>query len=358
MSPEVQHYLTTLLVFGAVAIIASWGLDIQFGDAGILNFAFILSQAAGAYTAALLTLGPPETGGGITLVQEYFWGASVPFPLHLPAAMLVGALVAVPIGFISFRKLRSDYQAIAMLAVSLIATTIMTTSPHLLGGALGLHSIEQPWRRSLGLDKDQYAWFFVGICAVCVAFAGWVVTRISRSPLRRMLCATRDNEAAAAALGTNVLLLRLATFAVGNALGALSGALLVLFLGAYSTSDWVYGETFVLLAAVIIGGAGNRFGVVLGALLLPVGLSEGVRYLPSFGAPGTKESLQMAAVGVLIIAFMWLRPRGIVPERRRRFDELGRTRSVWSRRPHGDDVAGPPAFAEADTAGAEVTVTS
>ncbi len=141
-----------------------------------------------------------------------------------------------------------------------------------------------------------------------------------------MLCATRDNEDAAAALGVNVMRLRLATFAVGSALGGLSGALLVLFLGAYSTSDWLYGETFILLGAVIVGGAGNRFGVLLGALLLPVGIAEGVRYLPSIGPAGTKESLQMAGVGAIIIAFMWLRPRGLVPERRRTFDASGRIR--------------------------------
>ena len=53
MSNATQFYVTTLLIYGAVSIIACWGLDLQFGDTGILNFAFIVFQAAGAYTAAV-----------------------------------------------------------------------------------------------------------------------------------------------------------------------------------------------------------------------------------------------------------------------------------------------------------------
>jgi branched-chain amino acid transport system permease protein len=280
MSPDTQYYVTLLVVYASVAAIACWGLDIQFGDTGILNFSFILSHAVGAYTVALLTLGTPETGGE-TLTQEYFWGTELPFPLPFIGAMLAGALISVPIGYVA------------------------------------------PLKVELGLSSVTYAWVFAGFSILLAGFACWVSVRVSRTPLGRVLRAVRDNPEAADALGKDITLLRMGSFALGNSLGALSGAVLVSFLGTWSPGDWMYEETLFLLGAVIVGGAGNRFGVLLGALLVPVILSEGGRLLPSFGTAGTTEALQFSLVGVVIIAFMWFRRDGIVPERRRRFDPAG-----------------------------------
>ena len=74
----------------------------------------------------------------------------------------------------------------------------------------------------------------------------------------------------------------------------------------------------MLFAAVIIGGAGNHRGAVLGAILVPVGFEEATRYIPQFGPPGLVDDLQWVAIGLLIVIFLWFRPQGILPERRRR----------------------------------------
>jgi branched-chain amino acid transport system permease protein len=152
---------------------------------------------------------------------------------------------------------------------------------------------------------------------------GLVIRRIVRSPLDRVLRAIRDNEMAAGALGKNVGAARLWTFVVGNAMAALSGALLIQFIGAWSPSGWEYAETFVYLSAIIIGGRARRGGVALGAVLLGVGISEGVRYLPSFGAPSLAGALQFMLIGLLIIGFLWWRPQGILPERKRLVRAVG-----------------------------------
>jgi len=73
----------------------------------------------------------------------------------------------------------------------------------------------------------------------------------------------------------------------------------------------------VLFAAVIIGGSGSHRGAVIGAILVPVGFEEASRYLPPFGPPGTVEDLQWVAIGLLILVFLWFRPQGVLPERRR-----------------------------------------
>jgi ABC-type branched-subunit amino acid transport system ATPase component len=104
---------------------------------------------------------------------------------------------------------------------------------------------------------------------------------------------------------------------LGGALAGLSGAILVGFINLWAPSAWGYAETIVLFAAVIIGGAGNHRGAILGAILVPVGFEEATRFLPQFGPAGLIQDLQWVAIGLLIVAFLWLRPQGLLPERRR-----------------------------------------
>jgi len=317
VSQAVQFYLSTLLAYIGVDFIACWALNLQFGVAGILSFCFIIFQAAGAYTAAVLTLGP-ETP---TSFQQYFGGAHLPFPLPVLAAAVVGALLALVVGLITLRRLRRDYQAIVMLVVSLIATLVATNATGLVNGANGLSLVPKPLSKGLGLSPygTTYQWIFAlvvcGIALVCYA----VVHRITSSPYGRVLRALRDNEQAAVAVGKNPLALRLGIYAVGGALGAVSGALLVEAISAWSPSSWLYPETFSYFAAVIIGGSGNDLGVAIGALLVPVGFLEAVRFMPTIGGPQFLGALEWIAVGLLLLVFLWFRPRGIVPERRRKY---------------------------------------
>src|SRR6516225_10609983 len=127
----------------------------------------------------------------------------------------------------------------------------------------------------------------------------------------------QDNDVVADSLGKNLLSLRAALLVLGGALAGLSGAILVGFINLWAPSAWGYAETIVLFAAVIIGGAGNHRGAVLGAILVPVGFEEATRYLPAFGPPGFVDDLQWVAIGLLVVIFLWFRPQGILPERRR-----------------------------------------
>ena len=72
---------------------------------------------------------------------------------------------------------------------------------------------------------------------------------------------------------------------LGGALAGLRGAILVGFIDLWAPSAWGYAETIVLFAAVIIGGAGNHWGAVLGAILVAVGFEEATRYIPGSGRP-------------------------------------------------------------------------
>ncbi|MDP9233373.1 MAG: branched-chain amino acid ABC transporter ATP-binding protein/permease [Actinomycetota bacterium] len=316
MSLASQFYISTLLIYLGIDVMACWGLNLQFGVAGLVNFAYIVFQAAGAYTAAVLTLGPSSGNGGF---QQYIGGSRWPFPLPILAAGLVGGLLSLAFGAIALRRLRSDYQAMVMLVVSLIATSVANNEVGLVNGPNGLSIVPKPLASLLNLSPSGYQWFFVALTAISCVLVYWFVHRLTGSPLGRALRSVRENEFAAAALGKNVAGLRLLAFVSGGVIAGISGALLVEFISAWSPGSWLFPETFVFFAALIVGGVGNNFGALLGALLVPIAFLEATRFIPQFGYPGLVDALQWVVVGSLTLVFLWFWPRGVVPERKRRF---------------------------------------
>jgi branched-chain amino acid transport system permease protein len=309
-------YLATSFVYLGVYILACWAMNLQYGLTGIYNLAFILFQAAGAYTEAVLTLGPSSGHGAF---QQYIGGAQLPFPLPILAGALVGALLSLIVGLVVLRRLRSDYQAVVMLTLSVMATLLVTSVVPLFNGPAGLSLVPQPLVNGLNVSTVTYSWVYGGVCAGFCVITYFFVYRITSSPLGRALRTVRENDAAAAALGKNVNALRLFSFVAGGAIAGLSGALLVGYIGAWAPSSWAYTETIVVLTAVIVGGTGNDAGVLLGALLVPVLFIQGTTFLPQFGPPELVPGLQWIVVGLLGLIFVYNWPRGIIPERRRRF---------------------------------------
>lgn len=319
MSVAWQFYFSTLLIYLAVDVMAVWGLNLQYGVAGISSFAFIVFQAAGAYTASVLTLGPEQSTG----FQHYIGGANLPFPLPVLAAGMVGGVLALLVGLVGIRRLRSDYQAMVMLVISLTATYLADNATHLVNGPAGLSLVPKPLFGGLGLSLIGYQWFYVGLAAAFCVVIYWFVRRFTESPLGRTMRAVRDNEQAAAALGKNVFGLRMTAFVAGGVIAGVSGAVFVEFLGAWSPGSWLYPETFVFFTAILVGGTGNNIGVAVGALLVPIGFLESTRFLPNIGYPGFVDALQWIAVGVLALTFLWFWPRGVIPERKRSFPPAG-----------------------------------
>lgn len=348
MSGQVQLYVGTLAILLGVDIIAVWGLDLQYGVTGINNFAYIVFQAVGGYTAALLTLGHPnaQTQG----IQQYFWGAHWIYPLPVLAGTIAAGIVAIPVAMVAMNRLRGDYQAMVMLVVSIIATDIAANQIGLLNGIDGLSLIPKPLATALNLSTIGYQWVYLGIVAAGCVVTLTVMRRITRSPLGRTLRAVRDSESAAEALGKNVRGLRIAIFVIGCMIAGMSGALLVEFLGAWSPQAWLYPETFLYFTAIIVGGSGSLRGTALGALIVPIGLFESTRFLPTIGYPGLIDSLSWVVIGILMLFFLWFRPSGLLPEQRRRFPKPDGTAVRLSEVRPGDlgGLEGEPVASRAD----------
>jgi branched-chain amino acid transport system permease protein len=318
MTPAIQSYAATLLVYLGVNGIACWGLNLQFGVGGVMNFAFILYQAMGAYITAVLTL-PNDSANP---EETYILGWHLPWPLPLLGAAVAGAILALAVGSFALRPRRRDFQATVMLVVSIIAATLVTSEQGWFNGGQGLFGIPQPFASSLNLSITGYDWAFVGITAVVAALVWLVIARLTGSPWGRRLRAMRENPDAAEALGVNIRKESLTAYVTGGAIAAISGGLLVEFIGAWSPAAWGTGETFIFFVAIIVGGLGSNFGAFFGAFLVLGVFLELPTYLPQIGSANTEESLQSAAIGVLILAFLWFRPQGIFPERRRRLSRL------------------------------------
>jgi len=315
VSAATQFYITSVAIVACINIIAAWGFDLQFGTTGINNFAFIVFSAAGAYTAAILSLGPSRSMGGF---QSYVGGSRLPFPLPIIGGALVAGLLALAVGAIVLRRLRGSYEAIVLLILSLIATGVAEAQIGLVNGPAGLALIPKPFASTLGLSglSLAYQWVYLAWCVLLVGAVYLFVRRLVRSPFGRNLRAVRENEAAAAAMGRNVFMLRMQSFVVGGVIAGLSGALLVEFVNAWSPGSWLYPETFLYLTAIIVGGTGNLAGCFIGAAVVPIGFVEGTRFLPQIGYPGLIDSLDWIVIGLLMLGFLWFRPRGLLPERR------------------------------------------
>ena len=318
MSLAIQTYGLTLLVYLCVNAIACWALNLQFGVGGVMNFAFILFQAMGAYITAVLTL--PNQSQAIA--ERYILGWHLPWPLPLVGAALAGGVLALAIGSFALRPRRRDFQATVMLVVSIIASTLVVTEQGWFNGSSGLYAIPQPFSAVLGLSPTGYDWFFLGLAAAITIIVLIFVMRITGAPWGRRLRAMRENEEAVESLGTNVRRESLKVYVIGGAIAAVSGGLLVEFIGSWSPAAWSTGETFIFFVAIIVGGLGNTFGAFFGALLVLGVFLELPTYLPTLSNANVEESLQAALIGVLILVFLWWRPQGVFPERRRVLSRL------------------------------------
>jgi branched-chain amino acid transport system permease protein len=313
-----MYYLITLVVYGAVDVIACLGLSLQFGVGGVTNFGYIIFQAAGAYVAAILALPPQSANGGF---QHYIGGFDLPFPLPWVGAAVAGAVLALPFTFLVGRRLRGDFAAVGLLVTAVLLNLLVMNFVPLFNGDAGLAIVPAPLQSQVMTDASlSYQWEFTVGVVVLAAAVFWFIRHITESPYGRTLRAMRDNDKVADSLGANLLSLRTGMLVIGGAIAGLSGGVLVTFISVWSPAAWTYAETIVLFAAVIIGGRGNHAGAVLGAVLVPVGFEESTRLITNANPslpPNLLPSLQWVAIGLLIAAFLWFRPAGILPERRR-----------------------------------------
>ena len=159
-------------------------------------------------------------------------------------------------------------------------------------------------------DSTTSRWILDSLLALLV----WVSRRIFRSPFGRLLRSIREDEQVTAAFGRVAWKPQIAVFIIGSFLAGIAGGLLIFYISAWSPAAFLPLESFVLLAALVVGGSGNYWGALLGAFVLIEALAEAARYVPNFGNAANVGALRDMVIGLVLILMLRYRPEGIVPE--------------------------------------------
>ena len=302
----VVSYLVFFATMAGILAIVVLGLNLQWGYTGLFNGGVAAFFGAGAYITMLLG-GRPEPG--------QFGGFLLPFPVAVGGGILFAGLIAWFFGALTLR-LRHDYLAIATFGVAIAFESIARNAEWLTGGAKGLRGFPRPLEATIG-DNFLYGLFFLAlVLAVLVAvYVG--LERLTRSPYGRALRAIREDETAARSLGKNPVRLRLESFVIGSMIMGAAGGLYVAFYAYVGPQDLAPILTFQVWAMLIVGGAGNNRGAVLGAFLIWAAWTASGFALAAF-APQAMQlytgPIQYILIGSVIVGMLLWRPQGILPE--------------------------------------------
>jgi branched-chain amino acid transport system permease protein len=309
LSPSlIATTLIFIIIWGMLAI----GLNMHWGEAGLLNFAHAAFFAVGAYTSAILTTPPPEGGGILEATRTI--GFNFPIVVGMIGAVVVTAVIGIAIGATSIR-LADDYLAIVTLAGAELIRLVIVNQGSLTAGTKPIKNIPRPlegtFREVLGLGLP-YSVYYVGISGLVLIGTLIVFRRLSDSPFGRVLNAIREDEDVPKALGRDTGRYKLKAFGLGAGVAGLAGALFAHSQNAIIASQFTASLTFIIWAAVIIGGSGSYVGALAGAAVI-LGIQAVLRVVPST-VPiigGDLEVLRPIIVGILLIVVMYVRPQGM-----------------------------------------------
>ena len=313
--------------FAVLYVMLALGLNIVVGFAGLLDLGYIAFYAVGAYVYALL--------------------ASAHFNLHLPFWVIlpIGATIAAFFGVLlgaPTLKLRGDYLAIVTLGfgeivriflVNLSRPVNITNGPQGItridGFTLGGFEFSRP-ETLLGIPfSGPMKYYYLLLAATLVVIV--INIRLQNSRVGRAWEAIREDEVAARSMGINTRNLKLLAFAMGASFGGLAGGMFSAIQGFISPESFILVESIMVVAMVVLGGMGNIWGVILGALLLSF-VPEVLRWTVAplqealFGRQLVDpEVIRMLIFGLALVLIMLFRPAGLLPSEVRKRELAERT---------------------------------
>jgi branched-chain amino acid transport system permease protein len=325
-------------------IIMALGLNIVVGFAGLLDLGYVAFYAIGAFVIGWLGSQQfPDVSGGkgihILTPTESAFGSDIPgihinffFVIFIAAAFT--AIWGVILGAPTLR-LRGDYLAIVTLAFGEIVPRIFENAT---SGIFGIGSTDFSNGRQgiTPIDKVNFPWsdtpfkyplelkpiYYVGLAMVLLVI--FFNRRLRDSRLGRAWIAVREDEVAAAAMGVNLVRTKLWAYALGAALGGFAGVFLATYTNTVNVDQFEFGFSVLILSMVIIGGMGNIWGVIVGAIALSMMNRYGLKQLngvpEKFGLDFDVTSINFGIFGFFLLAMMVLRPEGFIPSGRRKLE--------------------------------------
>ena len=275
------HILSITLIYAILAL----GQNVITGWCGMLTLGQAAFLGLGAYVSALLVMR---------------WG--VPWPLAFLAAgasaALVGGLLAIPC-----LRVRSDFLSLVTIAFNQLFYVVANNWMSVTRGPMGLPQVPPFTLLGWPLRSPAEKYWCILVVAALV-FAG--IARITAGPIGRAWSMIRDDEVAAAAVGVNVVWMRVLAFATGCFVCGLAGSLYAHYLRLVSPDMFRLEESLLMMQMAILGGLGSVAGSGLGALLL-VAIPEALR-----SSEPWLVTLRPGIVGAVLVALMVWRPNGLL----------------------------------------------
>lgn len=309
----------TMAQFAMLAIIAV-GLNVVVGQTGLLDLGYVGFYAVGAYTVALLTSEDSpwnQVGKSGLFNEKWAWLACVPI------AMVVTALAGLILGIPTLR-LRGDYLAIVTLGFGEIIRLLADNLGGITNGPRGLNEVAYPRLgqteklpdgvfssgNSSGDANYGTWWFWLGLALLVVILL--LVGNLERSRAGRAWVAIREDEDAAEVMGVNTFKFKLWAFVIGAAIGGLSGALYAGQVQYVAPPTFNIINSMLFLSAVVLGGQGNKLGVIFGAFVI-VYLPNRLLGVEFMGI--NLGDLKYLFFGLALVVLMIFRPQGLFPVR-------------------------------------------
>jgi ABC-type branched-subunit amino acid transport system permease subunit len=292
-----DHFVLLLVCTVLLYTVATLGLNVQFGYAGVLNFAGASFFGIGAYTSAVLNA-----------------HTAVP---HL-LVLLIGGLIAALIGsllLLPVLRTRGHYAALVTIAFALLLKTFLEVND-VLGGPQGLQVKSMKifgwsFNDSIEIGKISLSFYMSYFVASMVLLVGAfvLVRRLERSWIGLNLDALRLDETAASCFGLDVARWKITAFTLGNFLIGMAGALFGMVGGFVAPNNYTFADSLILVSIVLLGGIGNSWGLVVATIIVVV-VPEKLQ---------TIQEYRFLLYALLVIMVLLFRPEGLLPRPVRRY---------------------------------------
>jgi ABC-type branched-subunit amino acid transport system permease subunit len=293
-----EHFALLMLATVFLYVTICLGLTLQFGYAGIVNFAGIAFFGIGAYTTAVLTAHSPVPHLVVIIISGLVAG-------------LIGSLLILPM-----LRTRGHYAALVTIAFGILFRTFLEVND-VLGGPQGLKVSGMQlfgWSLndniSLGPLGTVSFYASYAIVALLLAAAAYtLIKRLERSWIGLNLDAVRTDETAAASFGIELPRWKIFAFTAGNCLAGVAGGVYAMMSGFIAPASFNFGDSLLLVSIILLGGSGNPLGVLPAALLVVV-LPEKLQIIQEY---------RLLLFAVLVILILRFRPDGLLPRKMREY---------------------------------------
>jgi ABC-type branched-subunit amino acid transport system permease subunit len=295
-----EHFALLMLATVLFMSVACFGLTIQMGYAGVVNFAGAAFFGVGSYVAAILT-----KVNGLPDVIVLIIGGLI--------AAIIGSLLILPV-----LRTRGHYAALVTIAFGILFKTFLEVND-LLGGpqglkVSGLDLFGWKFNDNIEIGALQISFYvnyvLLGLIMFVLAFA--VTRRLERSWMGLALDAVRLDEIAASAFGISPARWKILSFTLGNFFAGLAGAAFAMMLGFIAPNNFTIGDSLIMVSIVILGGLGNPWGVPLAAVIVII-LPEKLQVLQEY---------RFLLYAALVIVTLLVRPQGLLPRAMRVYPKV------------------------------------